>query len=331
MDFSQARHPIDGVFPYLLAIRDLASHQQLAWRPVRGQTADDVLPVLQELFTEHGAPLVLKSDRGSAFIALATRTAMLASVVAQLFSPPGQPQYNGALERSNGVLKTYTHQHALSEGHPFRWTSDDLEHARQLANTVSRPWGHRGPTPDEAWQQRTPLGQQQRRAFQASFAQQRTRAAEDLGLALSEELSFFDGARLDRLALSRTLQDLGYLTMIRVRRPEKKPKRLSREELARRKSAAQGSMPALDPPASSNSPPTKQPTPSGVSPEEANEILLAETHRTDTMQQVNDSNAEHPVLPQAVTSARRERTFTSWLRRPFTPLLSLLKAAKITR
>ena len=87
---------------------------------------------------------------GSAFIADLTREAMLQAVVAQLFSPTKHPEYNGSLERSNGVLKTYTHQHALQEGHPFRWTSEDLERARQLANTISRPWGHRDLSPEEA-------------------------------------------------------------------------------------------------------------------------------------------------------------------------------------
>jgi len=74
---------------------------------------------LKKPVEEHGPPLVLKSDNGSAFIAHLTQEAMLRAVVAQLFSPPKPPEYNGPLERSNGVLKTYTHQHALQEGHPF--------------------------------------------------------------------------------------------------------------------------------------------------------------------------------------------------------------------
>jgi hypothetical protein len=234
IDFTEARHPIDGVYPNLLAVRDLASHRQLAWQPVASEKAAEVVPTLQQLFAEHGPPLVLKSDNGSAFIADLTREAMLQAVVAQLFSPPKRPEYNGALERSNGVLKTYTHQHALQEGHPFRWTSEDLEHARQLANTISRPWGHRGLSPEETWAQRTPISDDQRQAFQAALEQHRLKAGEDLGLDPLSELGVTDQARLDRLALSRTLAGLGYLTMKRVRRAPKKPKRKSRDELARR-------------------------------------------------------------------------------------------------
>jgi hypothetical protein len=35
IDFHGPRPPIDGLYPHLLAVRDLASGQQLAWLPVR--------------------------------------------------------------------------------------------------------------------------------------------------------------------------------------------------------------------------------------------------------------------------------------------------------
>ena len=71
-------------------------------------------------------------------------------------------------------------------------------------------------------------------AFQAALEQHRLKAGQDLGLDPFSELSVRDQSRLDRLALSRTLEELGYLTMKRVRRAAKKPERKSREELARR-------------------------------------------------------------------------------------------------
>ena len=233
MDFTEPLQPIDGVFPYLLAIRDLASHCQLAWRPVRGETAQDVLPVLRELFADYGPPLVLKSDNGSGFIAAALHDLLGEAAVAQLFSPVRRPQYNGALERSNGVLKTYTHYHAISEGHPFRWDSQDVDHARQLANTITRPWGARGPSPELAWQLRSPILDEERRAFAAALDGHRQWAARELALDLAADLNVPDRARLDRLAISSALQDLGYLTQRRIGRAER-PKRLPRDELARR-------------------------------------------------------------------------------------------------
>lgn len=113
----------------------------------------------------YGPPLVIKHDNGSAFRADVTQQALAEALVAQLFSPPGQPQYNGAVERGNGVLKTYTHQHAQSEGHPFRWTSEDVHHAQDLANTISRPWDAHGFSPAQAWQERPPLTPEERQVF----------------------------------------------------------------------------------------------------------------------------------------------------------------------
>jgi len=331
MDFVQPPYPIDGVFPYLLAVRDLASHCQLAWRPVGGQTAADVLPVLRELFRDHGPPLVLKNDNGSAFVAQVTRAAMRQTPVAQLFSPPRQPQYNGSLERSNGVLQTYTHQQAVSEGHPFRWTCEDVEQARQLANTISRPWGHRGPSPGEAWQQRRPIGDHERAAFLSTWEEQRRRSADDLGIVLSDSLSTADDDRLNRLALSRTLQDLGYLTMRRVRRPPKKPTRLSREELPRRAETQQPSPSSPAPTAAENSTPPTPPVRQHGLVRGSKRKQLAPPSASDILPAAAKAAPTAAAPSEADTPAHRERTFTSWLRRPLTPLLVLLKAANISR
>jgi len=182
MDFSEPPHPIDGVHGYLFSVRDLASHYQLAWQPVENEQAKTVVALLLDLFHEHGPPLAIKNDQGSEFIAEATGEFLTEWEVAQLFSPVRTPQYNGALERSNGTLKTYTGLHAIREDHPFQWTSEDVEHARQLANTISRPWGHKGPTPEEAWKAREPIDTDRRRAFQQTLDQNRPQAAADLGL-----------------------------------------------------------------------------------------------------------------------------------------------------
>jgi hypothetical protein len=153
--------------------------------------------------------------------------------------------YNGAVERANGVLKTYTQQHAAAEAHPFRWTSDDVEAARQLANTMSRPWGYRGATPDEAWQARERLGDERRQAFRAAAQRERAIARKDLDLPPTGDLGREDQARLDRLALQRALCALDYLAMHRADRP-KKAKRHSRAELAKHVAKASGEPPAVE-------------------------------------------------------------------------------------
>ena len=342
VDFSDAPYLIDGVYRYLLAARDLASHQQLAWQPVNTEKAEEAVAMLRQLFAEHGPPLVLKSDNGSAFIARSTQQEMLEAVVAQLFSPARRPQYNGAVERSNGVLKTYTHQHAIHQGHPFRWTSQDLEHARTLANTISRPWGHEGQTPQEAWNARSPISDEERQTFQAALQKHRVTAAEDLGLDPSAELSVADRAALDRLALSRALQEMGYLTKTRVRRPPKKPKRKSRKELARRaaKLAEQTAAPdnpspkAASPASQQTHPCHKQRRATARPVETSTDKVLAKPSRSATMPVVGNAISEstsHSQQHPTVTSTQREWAFYSWLRRSITLLLSLAKAAKIMR
>jgi hypothetical protein len=302
----------------------------LAWRPVRGERAEDVLPVLRVLFAEHGPPLVLKSDNGSAFIAGVLHDLLGEADVAQLFSPVRRPQYNGALERSNGMLKTYTHHHAVCAGHPFRWTSDDVEHARQLANTISRPWGDGGPSPEQAWNLRSPIPTEKRQAFAAALGERRAWAARELDLDPAAELSVADRARLDRLAISQTLQDLGYLTLRPVRRPPQKPKRLTRKKLARRvarfcgQSPSSASLVAIDPT------PRASPEPVPAGSGTLSGRPLAEPPSTAILLAVSDTIAPQ-ALSQEIPSAHGERTSSSWLRRSLTPLLSLWKTAEISR
>ena len=86
MDFSQAPQPINGADPYLLAVRDLASGQQLLWLPVRHPDADHTIEALRSLFARHGPPLVLKTDNGSPFGADATQTFLAQAKVIPLFT-----------------------------------------------------------------------------------------------------------------------------------------------------------------------------------------------------------------------------------------------------
>ena len=66
-DFSDAPQPIDGDYPCVLHVRDLASQQYLAALPVPHPTASAVCDLLHALVAAHAAPLVLKVDNGAAF------------------------------------------------------------------------------------------------------------------------------------------------------------------------------------------------------------------------------------------------------------------------
>ncbi len=223
MDFTKTQHPIDGQTQILFTVRDLASHYHLCWMPVADEQAETIAPILRALFEKHGPPQVLKSDNGSAFIAEETLEFLKAWRVLALFSPPLLPKYNGAIERSNTTLKVYTHTSAVSDGHPFRWSSDDLAKAVSVANQFTRPWGASGQTPAERWQSRAAISEDDRCQLLALVEEQREVAREDLGF--SDDLSASDRRTVDRMAIARCLQQQGQLTKTPVRRKARKPKR----------------------------------------------------------------------------------------------------------
>jgi hypothetical protein len=148
MDFAHAPSLIDGIYSYLLAVRDLASGQQLLWQPLLAPTAEVVRAELPLLFALYGAPWVLKLDNGSAFIADLVRWYLHRAGVHPLYSPPQTPAYNGAIEASIGSLKTRTKRQCRVAGHPGNCTSADTEAARiDPAASLGRPTAvdRRGP------------------------------------------------------------------------------------------------------------------------------------------------------------------------------------------
>jgi hypothetical protein len=53
-DFKQRREPIEGLYGWILAVKDLASGYQLAWLPVEEATAEVVQATYARLFVEQG-------------------------------------------------------------------------------------------------------------------------------------------------------------------------------------------------------------------------------------------------------------------------------------
>jgi transposase InsO family protein len=219
MDLAEPPQPIDGLYPYLLAVRDLASGQTLSWLPLADATATAVIAALEPLFVTHGAPLVLKTDNGSAFVAEATADFFQSWEVLPLFSPPRTPQYNGAIEAGIGSLKTRSERQATMQGRPARWTSDDVAAAQAEANATARPHGPTGPTPDEHWQTRRPLSREARRRFAAAVAQQRMEVRAKDGWPTDGPLPARAARAVDRQAIRRALVEHGYLLFRRRRIP----------------------------------------------------------------------------------------------------------------
>src|SRR5262249_13494872 len=165
IDYAEPPQPLEEGYTDLLAVRDLASGLQLLWLPVAEATAAATSAALLALFTLYGAPLVLKLDNGAPFVAQATRELLAQWQVLALYSPPGRPQYNGAIEAGIGALKARTHYQAVRQGRPGEWTLADAEAARLEADALARPWGAHGPTPAERWAGRVGVTERGRRGL----------------------------------------------------------------------------------------------------------------------------------------------------------------------
>jgi transposase InsO family protein len=225
IDFTGPGTLVEGRYPYLLAVRDLASGQQLLWLPVKEATAQEVANALTSLFMIHGVPLVLKCDNGSPFIAALVDQVVHDFGVEILFSPPGRPRYNGAIEAGIGSMKTRTEEHACRHDRPGQWTFDDVEAARLEANTTARLWGPPRPTLDEAWSARTPTSAEERTLFQAEVERQRQAVDAQGGPEANPQTDLSERAR-NRLTIRRALEGLGYLkyTRRRINLPIRKKK-----------------------------------------------------------------------------------------------------------
>jgi transposase InsO family protein len=219
IDFHGPRPAVDGLYPHLLAVRDLASGQQLLWLPVADATAATVVAALPGLFAQYGPPLVLKSDNGSAFGAAAVQELLQQRSVKNLFSPPYVPRYNGAIEAGIGSLTSRTEQFATRRGYSGDWTWDDAAAARLQANATARPRGLRGPSPDASWAGRTPITIRERKAFHQTATvlfDEVAAASEGRPANTSEEMY---RRALDRQAIRRALAEHGYLYFTRRRIP----------------------------------------------------------------------------------------------------------------
>lgn len=245
MDFTKPRYPIDGVYRRVLVVIDLASGYTLLAQPCMGETAEAALEALVQLFALHGAPLVLKSDNGGAFIDERVQHLLTENSVLPLFSPPYWPRYNGACEKSIGWLKTRVRHIAELDLRPESWSSNDLQRARAIANEITRPWGYRGPSRADVWNARKPIANEQRKNLAelraAKLGPNRTVADEvrdqpttleaalrpgaggrstpapGSGQSAPESLSKHEQASLERQAIASALAQLGFLCFRRRR------------------------------------------------------------------------------------------------------------------
>jgi transposase InsO family protein len=210
--------PIAGCYPYVLAVRDLASGFMLAWQPLPALTEEVTRDALRLLFALHGAPLILKMDNGSAFRAAAFQEFLESAGVIPLYSPPSCPMYNGAIEAAIGSLKKRTEEQARARRRSGTWDVADLEAAQEAAN-ASHPRRLNGRTPTSVWQARTPVGSIARVVFELTVQRERFQFRDELGIDQEEVLDHWRRSAVDRRAIQRALVEHGHLLFTRRRIP----------------------------------------------------------------------------------------------------------------
>jgi hypothetical protein len=101
---------------YLHQVQDLASRYKFTpW--VGEQVVGETVAVhLEQLFLQHGAPLVLKRDNGSNLNQQAVDEVLARYLVLPLNSPPHYPPYNGGMECAVRELKTPLVEELLAHG-----------------------------------------------------------------------------------------------------------------------------------------------------------------------------------------------------------------------
>ncbi len=211
MDHAEPPDLIDGVYPAIFSVRHLGEGRQLAWWPVRNMTSGSVVGDLETLFLEHGAPLVLKCDNGSAFRSREVQALCARHGVVLLYSPAWTPQYNGSCEAGVGAMKTRTRHLASSQGRPGQWTCEDLEGALRLEALKN---------PQQVSSQKSTdknPSMAQRAAFKEAVDQHFEKIRSQYGVDPEAENQTRVAAQLRRAALCRALIECDHLSIRRRR------------------------------------------------------------------------------------------------------------------
>lgn len=212
MDYTEPSVRQEAGATRVLVVRDLASGQQLSSLSMKAESGEAVAAELDQLFTRHGAPLVLKSDNGAPLIAGPVRAVMAARGVTLLRSPPYTPQFNGSCERGLGWLKVHAEEYMHARA-GSALSQQDLDSSRELQNRSGSPRHGRGLSPQRAWDSRLRVARQERTDFRQACDEARAAAPkpEGKGALLRRER-----AKIERTAISRVLCNLHYLKIRRA-------------------------------------------------------------------------------------------------------------------
>jgi hypothetical protein len=101
----------------LQQVQDLASRYKFEPFLAGSLTGEQVAEHLERIIAAHGAPLILKRDRGSNLQDDAVRAVLERHLIVPLDSPRQCPQYNGAIEHAQGEMKEELKAHHLRAAH----------------------------------------------------------------------------------------------------------------------------------------------------------------------------------------------------------------------
>ena len=214
VDYTGPLPPVDGPYPHLLAVRDLASGMQLLWRPLPAATGENAAAALARLFAVHGAPLVLKTDNGGPFAGGPVQDLLHRHQVETLFSPPRWPRYNGAIEAGIGAMQHRTDARAARAGHAGSWTIDDTAGALAEANALARP---HGPSPSVRWADRLPILPAERDHFRRSVEHHLDDEKRAADSCVDDSADVWSRRAMARHAIRLALEQCGYLHNTRRR------------------------------------------------------------------------------------------------------------------
>jgi hypothetical protein len=178
-----------------LVVVELHSRQTLCLESVPGERAASVVACLEGLFEQHGAPLVIKADNGSAFIADAVAELCRRHGITLLHSPVRRPRYNGTCEVSGRWAKHRALAAASQRGPPERLCQEDLDHAITFTGTMPRI--------DDALRQ----------SFLATVDQEQASVAREQGLVIDDHTPDDVRRSLTRVAVQRALLSCHMLTI----------------------------------------------------------------------------------------------------------------------
>jgi hypothetical protein len=90
-----------------------------------------------------------------------------------------------------------------------------MRRARRVRNELGRPWGDRGPTPQDVWQRRKPITSSQRRLLRYSVDHFQNEERTRRGVSKEAVLGDAAQASIDRVAIRIAMERLGQLNITR--------------------------------------------------------------------------------------------------------------------